>query len=89
MKGKLGLLKKSVQDTNSYASAQTVHPAKFSILGILWILAILVIAVILAAGAGSYVLLTDHFAQRYEQQNNADADALGRELSNYFVFILA
>ena len=85
MKGKLGLLKKSVQDTNSYASAQTVHPAKFSILGILWILAILVIAVILAAGAGSYVLLTDHFAQRYEQQNNADADALGRELSNYFV----
>ncbi len=47
-------------------------------------LAILSVAVMLAAGAGVYVLLDKHFSQRYVQQNNADADAIGRELSNYF-----
>ncbi len=85
MKGKLGILKKAGLDTHSLASAQTVHPAKFSIQGLLWILAVIVIAIILAAAAGAYVLLTDHFTQRYQQQNNADADAISQELSNYFI----
>ncbi|PCH61172.1 MAG: phosphoglucomutase [Gammaproteobacteria bacterium] len=84
MKKKLKLLNKSAQDSNSYITAQTVHLAKFSIQGLLWILATLAVAVMLVAGAGVYVLLTEHFAQRHEQQINADADAIERELSNYF-----
>lgn len=84
MKSKLKLLKKAAQEVSSHASTQTVHQAKFSIQGLLWILAIIIVAVILSAGAGVYVLLTDHFAQRYAQKNDADADAVGRELSNYF-----
>ncbi|MBL4851193.1 MAG: hypothetical protein JKY90_02785, partial [Gammaproteobacteria bacterium] len=64
---------------------QTIHETKFSIQGLLWILAMLAIAIILAVGAGVYVLLTEHFSQRYEQQNDADANTIGRELSNYFI----
>ena len=85
MKNKLKLLGKSGPGASNFNSTQIDHQAKFSIQGLLWILAILAIAIMLAAGAGAYVLLTEHFAQRYEQKNNADADAVGRELSNYFV----
>jgi len=85
MKNKLKLLNKSGQGAGSFLSTQTAHQAKFSIQGLLWMLALIAVAAILAAGAGAYVLLTEHFTQRYEQQNDADANAIGRELSNYFV----
>ncbi len=85
MKNKLKLFNKSAQSASSFNLTQTIHETKFSIQGLLWILAMLAIAIILAVGAGVYVLLTEHFSQRYEQQNDADANAIGRELSNYFI----
>ena len=72
-------------DAGSFAFAQqTEHQAKFSIQGIFWILAVLAVAAVLSVGAAVYVLLDQHFKQRYELHNATEADLLSRELGNYF-----